>query len=191
MTTAHRVSGSAVAPGSVAGTRGRGGPPWWSTLVLGLATVWLSLGGSMAFWVTAPSLLGWRPYVVLTDSMRPGLVPGDVVLISDDARAARKPLRPGEIALVADADLRAGSRLHRFIRHEDDGRVVTKGDANFSEDSASPAAAVLGRARLVVPRIGMPVIWLHDRAYLPLGLVGAGTWTAAVVAFRRRPTQEL
>jgi signal peptidase len=187
MTVARRFAGSAAAtPGNAAGARGRQGPPWWSYVVLGLATAWLALAGSLAFWATAPSLIGWRPYVVLTDSMRPGLAPGDVVLISQDARWTRKPLRPGEIALVADADRKTGSRLHRFIRVEDDGRVVTKGDANRDEDFPSPASAVLGRTRLVVPSIGLPVIWARHGEYLPLGLVAVASW-AALVALLRRP----
>jgi signal peptidase len=151
---------------------------------------WLALAGSLAFWATAPSLLGWRPYVVLTDSMRPGLAPGDVALISHDAGPTQRPLRPGEIALVADADRKTGSRLHRFVRVEDDGRVVTKGDANHDEDSPSPASAVMGRTRLVVPSVGLPLIWLRHADYLPLGLVVVGTWTAFVVVLRRRRVEE-
>jgi signal peptidase len=191
MTAARRFTGSAAAnSGSVAGARGRWGPLWWSSAVLGLAVAWLALAGSLTFWATAPSLMGWHPYVVLTNSMRPGLAPGDVVLISHDAGPTQRPLHPGEIALIADADRKTGSRLHRFVRSEDDGRVVTKGDANYDEDSPSPASAVLGRTRLVVPSVGLPLIWLRHADYLPLGLVVVGTWMAFLVVLRRRNAVE-
>lgn len=180
------------APGRHTATTGSPTPTWhrlvWSSVLLGLATAWLTWAGGLILCVSAPAVGGWRPYVVLTNSMRPGLAPGDVVLIGHDTAATERPLVSGDVALIADEALSEGTRLHRFVRTDPDGRVVTRGDANRDEDSPAPAEAVLGRARLIVPRLGLPLIWLRHRDYLPLGLVAVTSWTAVFVLVKRRPT---
>jgi hypothetical protein len=91
-----------------------------------------------------------------------------------------------DVALIQDDEREIGTRLHRFVRVEGDGRVVTKGDANFSEDSPATPAQVLGRTRLVVPSIGLPLVWLKHVALLPLFAACAGTWLALVVVLHRQ-----
>lgn len=151
-----------------------------------VATAWLSLLGGLLFWANAPVLVGWTPRLVLSGSMEPGLSPGDVVLVApvDEPRA----LRPGEVVLVSAPDLAAGSYLHRVVRHEPGGALVTQGDANRDEDfPAVTPDRVLGRMRAVVPSIGAPLIWARDRDWVPLGQVALATvLSVGAVALPRR-----
>ncbi|MGY4645337.1 LamG-like jellyroll fold domain-containing protein [Cellulomonas sp. URHB0016] len=165
---------------------GLGSPLVLSTVVLGLAVAWLSLAGGLAVWTAAPTVAGWKPYVVVSDSMRPSIAAGDVVLISHDTGPDQWPLELGDVALMADEARQDGTRLHRVARFDADGQVVTKGDANSSEDAPAPPSQVLGRTRLVVPSIGLPIVWLRHGTYLPLLLVSTGTWLALVAVLRRR-----
>lgn len=151
-----------------------------SLVVLGVAVAWLALVGSLTTWTMAPVLAGWRPYVVMTDSMRPSVAAGDVVLVSGTGDV---PLRERDVLLVADDARPDGTRLHRFLRVDDEGRVVTKGDANASEDSPSPASDVLGRTRIVVPVIGLPAMWVH-RGQVPAALAAVVGTVLAVLAVR-------
>lgn len=160
--------------------------PLGSVAVLGAAVAWLSLVASLVVWTVAPAAAGWRPYVVMTDSMRPSVAAGDIVLISDDTAADERPLVPGDVALVADPARTDGTRLHRFLRLDDDGRVVTKGDANAQEDQPSAATQVLGRTRIVVPAIGLPSVWLRQGDVPSLVVAGAGTWLALLVVLLQR-----
>jgi signal peptidase I len=90
----------------------------------------------------------------------------------DDPRT----LRPGEVVLVADRDLASGSYLHRVVRREIDGALVTRGDANRDEDYPPVTAdRVLGRMRAVVPAIGAPVVWLRHGDWGPFGRVALAT----------------
>ena len=81
----------------------------------------------------------------------------------------------------------AQARLHRFVRVDDDGRLVTRGDANTSDDS-SPVTldAVVGIGTLRVPWIAVPIVWAREGRWVFLGLVGAAlALTLAVAASGR------
>lgn len=141
-----------------------------------LAGGWLALLAGLMWWANAPIAVGWQPRVVLTGSMEPSVRPGDVILARRVDDPARLPLE--RLVVVRDDERDGGSYVHRFVRRDDQGRIVTKGDANRDEDR--PAVAddrVIGEVRLVVPAIGLPVIWLrHNLA----ALVGSAliTWAA-------------
>jgi signal peptidase I len=151
-------------------------------LVLGtsvLAGAWLALAGGLLLWSTAPVIVGWQPRLVLSGSMEPGLKPGDVVLtaVERDPRS----VVPGQVIVVADPSLPSGSFVHRAVRHESDGRIVTRGDANRSEDFPSATTdRVLGEARLVVPLVGRPVLWA--RLGNPVPLIAVALVTIAAIA---------
>jgi signal peptidase I len=64
--------------------------------------------------------------------------------------------------------------LHRVVRRQDDGSLVTRGDANVADDS-SPVSpdAVVAVPRLRVPYVGLPALWLEEgerRRLLAAGL---------------------
>jgi signal peptidase I len=151
---------------------------------LQLASVaYLAAVGGLLWWSHAPMLVGWQPKVVLTGSMLPVIRPGDVALIGP----AEGALPAGRVVLVDDASRESGTYLHRVVRYEDDGRLVTKGDANATEDHpAVDPARVQGQLRLLVPVVGRPVVWLHDHRYLLLGGSLAVTWAAMAFALALR-----
>jgi signal peptidase len=159
---------------------------WGRALTLGLAAGLLTMVAGMVFWSAAPRLAGWRSQVVLTGSMQPRIHPGDLVLA---APAARGQLKPGRIVLFQDPVRPGRTIVHRLVRYDDNGNLVTKGDANPSEDSTPVApSAVLGMPRLRVPYIGRPVVWIHEKdtgslllasAVLCLGAAGLG-WPLVV-----------
>jgi len=150
------------------------------------AVVYLTVVTSLLFWSHAPHLIGWQPRVVLTGSMLPVIEPGDVAVIGP-AVVGPGTLPRGRVVLVRDPAMPSGFYLHRVLRYDDAGRVITKGDANQVPDSDPvEPASVLGQLRLVVPLIGRPVIWIAERDYLGLALAAAATWASLVVVLGRR-----
>lgn len=133
----------------------------------------------------------WRGFVVGTGSMLPRLHPGDVVVTSPfRATDGRVPVRA---MMVLHNPARPGTHdeylVHRVVRRSADGRYRTRGDANRSADStlATPDAFV-GRARLRLPWIGLPVVWYRHRQWGPLLLFVVTTAAAAWLALpSRRP----
>jgi signal peptidase len=137
---------------------------------------------------TLPAAFGWNSAVVMSGSMRPAFNPGDVVVSSP---VSIGQLHPGEIVVVADP-LRPGKMLmHRFVRQGTGDTIVTRGDANASEDSTPvPYANVRGLPRMRVPFVGLPVLWLRTHALVPfvalLVLMTAAVWGSFDPAGRRR-----
>jgi signal peptidase len=164
----------------------------WSGVIHGLrlaALAYLAAAAALLLCSHAPRLVGWEPRVVLTGSMQPAVSPGDVALVGA-ATAGADSLPPGRIALVRDPSRSSGFYLHRVVRYDDRGRPVTRGDANPSEDlPAVEPSRVAGQVRLVVPRVGLPLVWWQEGAWVPLVVTGGGTWAALVLALglRRLP----
>jgi signal peptidase I len=155
-----------------------------------VALGYLSAAGALLFWSHAPQVVGWQPRVVLTGSMLPSVRPGDVALVGP-AVVGKATLPPGRVVLVRDPGRSSGFYLHRVVRYDDQGRLVTRGDANASEDwPAVEPSRVAGQMRLVVPAVGLPLLWWRDGNWVALGLGGGATWAALVLALGllRRPT---
>ena len=167
---------------------------WWLAAgVVGRTWLWFIAGCLLVTLV--PILFGWRPYVVESGSMAPRINVGDVVLGVTRARPVRRCSVTSRSSTTRTSPAR--SRRHRVVAIDDDGLLVTKGDANPTTDSQHvPVEAVHGIGRLLVRCVGLPLIWLQQRAWLPfllfvLSLIGAayssrGTRTRVG---RRRPAR--
>lgn len=146
---------------------------------------WSALGGvllsAMYLWVVAwlalavllPAIgLGWQPVVITSGSMSPLIRPGDVVLTVDDAAP-----EVGEVVTFVDPSRPDRLVTHRIVAVEEDGSYRTRGDANAVPDSTPvPSDNVLGRGRLLVPLVGLPLVWLSG------GLLLFALWVAVTVA---------
>ena len=120
-----------------------------------------------------PMPFGFGTSVVLTGSMEPTLSANDLVVIrSADACSA------GDIVVYQSGDSLV---IHRVVRVEDE-YVVTKGDANNTEDDPVPLSAVKGRMLFAVPFLGVPVRLLQS----PLGSILMIVLIAALVSLSWR-----
>ena len=163
-----------------------------------LALGWLISVGMLVCWSVLPLAWGWRPSVVLTGSMSPWLRPGDVVLVDPSSRL----IRPGTVVAVKDASVPSGQVVHRVSGVEPNGQLVTKGDANPTEDTTRRERSdVVGLGRLVVPGVGRAVLLRSgdgaraDWVWLVATLVAA-MWSASASRLvdepsRRSPSRTL
>jgi signal peptidase I len=143
------------------------------------AALALTLCGGLVLAALAPEAAGFSAHVVLSGSMAPRVDPGDVV-ITQPVTAAE--LRPGQVVLVDDPRLPGGLLLHRLVSFDAAGRLVTRGDANQSDDSVHvPPSDVRGLARLRVPWVGLPALWRAEGRFGALALAGALLAGAAVL----------
>jgi signal peptidase len=126
---------------------------------------------SLALWAAAPTLLGWHPTTVVTGSMSPHINPGDVI----SARPVpASSLRVGMVLLVDDPDHPKQLRLHRLVEFSPDGRLVLRGDANPQADSSHvDPRAVRGVGSVRVPYVAIPILWIHEKAWVKLVLLVA------------------
>jgi signal peptidase len=93
-------------------------------------------------------------FVILSGSMEPTTSPGDVVIV--DASAA---IAIGDVITFDDGN--TAPTTHRIVDIED-GKYVTKGDANQNPDAQRVAPSdVLGRVTLTIPFIGHVILWVN------------------------------
>jgi len=143
-----------------------------------VAAVLVALAGLVVL-ALAPRLVGFQGHVVVSGSMEPRISTGDVVLTRP---VLPQDLQPGQVLLFPDPGEADRLVLHRLVSFDARGDLVTRGDANQSEDTTHvPAASVIGQAQLRVPYVGLPAYWRFTGQWDQLGLLAA--LLAAATAF--------
>jgi signal peptidase len=130
--------------------------------------------------------LGLTALVDYTDSMRPAIAAGDVIL---DEQVPAGKLRRGDIASIDDHGRLITHRVVSVTPAGDRVTVVTRGDANDASErwvlsAGEPAKRMVGR----VPWIGHVVVWLASPLLRALVLLaGALAFLAFGLRTLRRP----
>ena len=135
----------------------------------GMFVAWAALGVSLALALTllVPLAFHGRPLTVMSGSMEPTIMTGDVVIaIPADALE----LRPGDIVTFSDPN--RGSRLitHRvrsMRRHGSKVDFTTKGDANNAVEKWRVSAdKKVSRTVLRLPKLGRALVFARTRTGL-------------------------
>jgi signal peptidase I len=109
--------------------------------------------------------------------MAPGIRTGDVVIAIP---VDQHTITAGQVLLVKSPDHPNQLRLHRMVGTNEAGELITKGDANPTDDSTPVArSAVRGVAFLRVPFAGLPGFWAGQGNVLAL----AGTVAVVTALF--------
>jgi signal peptidase len=131
--------------------------------------VWALLGVGLALALTLllPLAFHGRPLTVMSGSMEPAIMTGDVVIAMP---VAPLDVRPGDIVSFNDPG-RGGKlvthRVRSLRRSGGDVDFVTKGDANNSvEKWRIRADRQIGRTVLRLPRLGHALIFARTRTGL-------------------------
>lgn len=124
--------------------------------VVGTGLLWTALGfaATMLLAITLPNLLGYRSLTVLSGSMEPTLMTGDMVI--------SKWMRPDQ-AKVGDLVTFQSAESRKLITHRvrsvkingDRVDIATKGDANDTvEHWQAPSNGRVSRVEYDVPKVG-------------------------------------
>jgi signal peptidase len=124
---------------------------WIATTLIILVLLWGTSG-----------LMGVKPSVVASGSMTPALEVGDMAIAT---KVNFDAIRPGDIIqYVKDGEV----IIHRVIEIQDGDKgakvFIAKGDANAVPDDPVQQAAVLGKAILIIPKVGWISIYLRTAA---------------------------
>jgi signal peptidase len=108
--------------------------------------------------------LGWKPYVVMSESMAPSMHAGDLIFVDPHARSV------SVYEIVTYTDVR-GAITHRVISQSTDGALTVKGDANTRPDPrAVDRKHVVGPVRLILPHVGWPVMQVRTHPFRVTGI---------------------
>jgi signal peptidase len=130
----------------------------------GLA-VWLALGlfAGVVLAAGAPALLGFRPFTVMSGSMRPALGVGDVVVTRP---VLARDVRVGDVITFPDSERKelVTHRVRAIHIARSQASIVTRGDSNdASEEWAVDANGHVGRVAYHLPLVGYALAWTHGR----------------------------
>lgn len=112
---------------------------------------------------TVPMPFGVGAAVVLSGSMEPVYSVGDILIVVKDSSYSI-----GEVVVYQTGGTAVAHKIVAFT----DGKVVTKGEANNTEDEPIPFDAIKGRVLFAVPNAGGIVEFLRSPlgTFLLLGL---------------------
>ena len=132
-------------------------------------------------WAAVPALvIGWEPVLITSGSMGPSISVGDIVLLTEPPDD--ELLAPGTVITFRDPVVPDALVTHRIDNVREDGLYRTRGDANGQPDpDPVHPADVVGVGRMLVPLVGLPVLWLRGDV-VSFGLFVGGTLAAIVAA---------
>ncbi len=170
----------------------------WVLFLASLASrLYLGVLLSLGLIAILPSVLGWNGTVVQSGSMEPHISAGDVVLTTEFKANQHVPMG-GVVQFLSPAAAEPDGvekfRMHRIVAGNPDGTYVTAGDANRDVDStALEREQITGQARLLIPYVGLPGLWLASGKFTALTWWLALTLLAvalAVFGHRSSPEEE-
>lgn len=153
---------------------------WIHLYILALLAVWIFI---------VMLATGWQPIVVTTGSMMPTLRPGDVLMTSEhpaDELLGQRTV----ITFVGDNE--SGTLItHRiFETLPGSQRYITKGDANPTPDTDRVEPSnVRGVGQLVVPLVGLPVVWAQEGNVAALAAAAVLSVASLLTALRSMLTE--
>ncbi|GAB3518155.1 signal peptidase I [Arthrobacter monumenti] len=157
---------------------------WVWFLLTAAAQVYLIFVLALTVIATVPMILGWQGSVVQSGSMEPKIRPGDVVLSTELPDESPVPVG-GVVEFQRPQSDGSGftTILHRIVHDNEDGTYVTAGDANPEVDSTPiTRERITAQARLLIPFIGLPSLWIGSANYPPLAVWSVVTLLAIAAA---------
>ena len=147
-------------------------------IIVTIITIYIAF---MASLFVVPRIFGYMPYIVLSGSMEPLIPTGSIAYIDQKNRNPKVndviTFRLGEEASIETGngfftEAEGGTLVtHRLMEILDDGRLITKGDANDVEDMvAIYPSQVVGVYKCNMPRIGIIVSKLGKKTLLMIFL---------------------
>lgn len=149
-----------------------------------LARVYRTMLLTLVAIAVLPLVVSWQPHLIQSGSMQPSIAVGDVALGKPYDRGERVDV--GRVYMYQDPSTREERIVvHRIVERRDDGSFTTAGDANDVTDlTPLTPADITARAVLLVPYVGLPVVWAQSGQWLELALWLAFTIAAFFLASR-------
>lgn len=149
--------------------------------------------------VTIPDRLatwiGYRPYIILTDSMKDTLPPGTLVIDRTITLDTFHTLAPGDIITFKVDDLREGeifTHYYKELQSTQDGlwvRTQSEISDRYDDYSTTPTD-VIGTVVLIIPWVGRFILfWKSPFGIMELGILGI-IWVVNTLVWRRLDAAE-
>lgn len=105
----------------------------------------------------------YQTIVIGSNSMKPKIAKGDVVLVERLNDKEKKELKVGDILIFKNQNKIISHRIYNIIERNNERYYVTKGDYNEKPDAgATDNKNVIGVVRLRFKKIGLISVWLNE-----------------------------
>lgn len=133
----------------------KGGFGWIVVSVVSVIIIWFAVG-----------LFPIYPSVIITGSMEPVIIPGDVVLVE---KVDSDTIQAGDIIMFDNGEgIFITHRVTGIIEDDNGRQFITKGDNNSSKDSEpSNESQFRGKIISIVPKIGLPTLFIRGGGEAP------------------------
>ena len=112
-----------------------------------------------------PSFFGWKPFIVLSDSMETQILSGDVVVVK---QINTNTLKEGDIISFKENDIVITHRIVEIINEEGTIKYITKGDNNNVKDTEYVLPEqVEGIYKFKISRLGNLAMFIQT----PVGMI--------------------
>lgn len=114
-----------------------------------------------------PDFFGYKPFIVLSGSMEPGIMTGDLIITKEADPAT---LAAGDVIAYRYGETSVITHRIQSVTNLDGQRAfVTKGDANNTEDNVMPTQDLVeGKLQWTLPGLGNAAMFLQTPAGLLL-----------------------
>jgi signal peptidase len=167
---------------------------WVVLLLTGLLGLW-GVMNALAPDSTA-AFVGYRPYIVLTDSMKTTLPPGTLVIDRTLTEQDAASLLPGDIITFEVNDIQQGEIFTHFYKEtqtDADGsqRIRTQSEVSeYYDDYHTSPENLRGKVVLILPFVGrLFLFWKSPFGLMELGVLGI-IWLLNTLLWRRFDAEE-
>lgn len=117
---------------------------------------------------TQPSIMGNKFFSVLTGSMEPTIMTGDLIITK---QVKPQQIKVGDIITFASPNSNniTTHRVIEVINENEDIKYITKGDANNTKDpSPVEDEMLIGKVEKCIPKLGQIILWIKSKLSLIL-----------------------
>ena len=104
-------------------------------------------------------LLGIKPSIIASGSMKPNLNVGDVVIVLNNPV---ENIKVGNVVVYKSSSIEIAHRVIDIINYEKSSTIITKGDANKFPDDPIIASGTIGKVIYTIPKIGWISIYIKN-----------------------------
>ena len=122
-----------------------------------------------------PTIMGNKFFVVLTGSMEPTIMTGDLVITKE---ISPKEIKAGDIITFGSLNSEniTTHRVKEVINEEGKIKYITQGDANNVQDpNPVPEEVLIGKVVKWIPKLGSIMSWMKSNLMIILGAIFAIT----------------
>ncbi len=114
-----------------------------------------------------PSFFGWKPFIVLSDSMEPTIKTGDLIIIREN-----KEVHQGDVIAFLKNNVIVTHRIvSKVVKEGQEDYFITKGDHNTKNDDWKVFYnEVEGVYQIKIPEIGKVILFFQTTKGMVIGL---------------------